>query len=97
MNLKTTNGLTKVLNDGTNFGLSHYPPVRGNFVPKFKDYDRSYGKRGADIFASSNLLRSQVISGFHSTFHRTFTIGIRLGFVRLISRSMIPHLFVQEV
>ena len=22
-----------------NFGLLHYPPVRGNFIPKFKEYD----------------------------------------------------------
>ena len=47
------------------FGLLHYPPVRGNFVPKFKNLDTKLWTKGVDVSAVSGLrapMRIQVLA-----------------------------------
>ena len=45
-----------VYSDGINYVLSHYPPVRGNIVPKFKIKIQIMDlERDANISVSSSL------------------------------------------
>ena len=67
-------------------GCHIIPPLEGNFVPKFKSKatNHGFGKRwGYFCFIKSSC--SQVNLGPRLAFQRTFTIGMRLRFVRLTS------------